>query len=76
MHTAYCLKYYWNHFEKENTVKYNMCRASLSYYNEDITVMKSLSGRVLAHCYGKSASTTEWLVPLSLLVHLQPFVQL
>ncbi len=71
-----CLKYDWNHFEKENTVQH--VQGNLSYYNEDITVelMESLSGRVLARCYGKSASTTEWLVPLSLLVHLQPFVQL
>ncbi len=33
-----CLKYHWNHLQKENTVKCNMCRASLSYYNENITV--------------------------------------
>ncbi len=25
-----CLKYDWNHFEKDNTLKCNMCRASLS----------------------------------------------
>ncbi len=39
-----------------------MCRASRSYYNENITVkllMESLCASVSARYYGRSASTTE-----------------